>query len=325
MLRFPPAALDAKGALSHRLEKGRDRRPGFLTRPENVATEVGDQLGPMSSPRRPRRPIAIRTTGARRGISLSNSLCRHDAWIDAMTQNIYDESAFFENYSHLGRSVEGLAGAPEWPALQSLLPDLNGLKIVDLGCGFGWFCRWAHQQGAAQVLGLDVSQKMLARATAATSDTTIIYARADMEQLNLPRASFDLAYSSLALHYVEDLAGLMTNVRDAILPGGRLVFSIEHPIYMAPEKPRWLVGPDGRKIWPLDSYLKEGRRTTDWLAKGIVKQHRTIGTTLNMLIQTGFTITHVEEWGPTARQIDAQPELAEERERPMFLLIAAQR
>ena len=242
-----------------------------------------------------------------------------------MTQNIYDESAFFENYSHLGRSVEGLAGAPEWPALRSLLPDLNGLKIVDLGCGFGWFCRWAHQQGAAQVLGLDVSQKMLARATAATSDTNIIYARADMEQLNLPRASFDLAYSSLALHYVEDLAGLMTNVRDAILPGGRLVFSIEHPIYMAPEKPRWLVGPDGRKIWPLDSYLKEGRRTTDWLAKGIVKQHRTIGTTLNVLIQTGFTITHVEEWGPTARQIDAQPELAEERERPMFLLIAAQR
>ncbi|WP_428493159.1 class I SAM-dependent methyltransferase [Rhodopila sp.] len=241
-----------------------------------------------------------------------------------MTQNIYDESAFFENYSQLRRSVEGLAGAPEWPALQSLLPNLNGLKIVDLGCGFGWFCRWARQQGAAQVLGLDISDKMLARATAATSDTTIIYAKADMEKLNLPRASFDLAYSSLALHYVEDLAGLMANVHDAILPGGRLIFSIEHPIYMAPENPRWLVGSDGRKIWPLDSYLNEGRRISDWLAKGVIKQHRTIGTTLNMLIHTGFTITHVEEWGPTARQIDAMPELAEERERPMFMLIAAQ-
>ncbi|WP_428533303.1 class I SAM-dependent methyltransferase [Rhodopila sp.] len=244
-----------------------------------------------------------------------------------MTQNIYDETAFFENYSQLGRSVEGLAGAPEWPALRALLPDLGGLRIVDLGCGFGWFCRWACDQGAARVLGLDISQKMLARAATATATATatITYARADMEQLNLPCASFDLAYSSLAFHYVEDLIGLLNNLHEAILPGGRLVFSIEHPIYTAPRNPRWQVESDGRRTWPLDSYLKEGRRTTDWLAKGVVKQHRTIGTTLNMLIHTGFTITHVEEWGPTAQQVAAKPRLAEERERPMFMLIAAQR
>ena len=49
----------------------------------------------------------------------------------------------------------------------------------------------------------------------------------------------------------------------------------------------------------------------------------TMGTTLNALIALGFTITHVEEWGPTAEQIAALPELAEERERPPFLLVAA--
>src|SRR5471030_2046910 len=100
-----------------------------------------------------------------------------------MTQNIYDDGTFFAGYSRLGRSVEGLDGAPEWPALRALLPDPEGLRILDLGCGFGWFCRWARQQGAARVLGIDVSEKMLARARATTPDAAIAYERADMEQL----------------------------------------------------------------------------------------------------------------------------------------------
>ena len=62
----------------------------------------------------------------------------------AMTQNIYDNPEFFEGYSRLSRSVEGLDGAAEWPALKALLPELRGLRVVDLGCGFGWFCRWAR-------------------------------------------------------------------------------------------------------------------------------------------------------------------------------------
>jgi hypothetical protein len=56
-----------------------------------------------------------------------------------MTQNIYDRSDFFHRYTQLRRSVEGLDGAVEWPALQIMLPDMNGLRVVDLGCGFGWF------------------------------------------------------------------------------------------------------------------------------------------------------------------------------------------
>jgi len=75
-----------------------------------------------------------------------------------MAQNIYDRPEFFEGYSRLGRSVEGLGGAPEWPALRAMLPDVEGLSIVDLGCGFGWFCRWARSHGAREVLGLDLSE-----------------------------------------------------------------------------------------------------------------------------------------------------------------------
>jgi SAM-dependent methyltransferase len=243
----------------------------------------------------------------------------------AMAQNIYDNPEFFEGYSRLGRSVEGLDGAAEWPALKALLPELRGLRVVDLGCGFGWFCRWARQHGAAAVLGIDVSEKMLARARAATTDAAITYLRADMDGAELSQAAFDLAYSSLAFHYVEDLSALLSKVHRTLTLGGHLVFSVEHPIFTAPMQPGWSVGVDGHKTWPVDSYLCEGPRSTDWLAKGVIKQHRTLTTYLNLLLRLGFTLSHMEEWGPTDEQIAARPALEDERQRPMFLLVSARR
>lgn len=242
-----------------------------------------------------------------------------------MTQNIYDRAEFFDGYSRLHRSREGLNGAAEWPAMRAMLPDMHGLRVIDLGCGFGWFCRWAREQGAALILGIDVSEKMLARARSAPSDAGITYERADMERLDLPGSSFDLAYSSLAVHYIEDAARLFSTIHRALVPGGPFVFSTEHPIYTAPTRPGWSSDGEGRKTWPVDRYLVEGPRITEWLVKGVVKHHRTIGTTLNLLIQAGFTIRRVEEFCPTPEQIAARPELAEECERPMFLLVGARR
>lgn len=242
-----------------------------------------------------------------------------------MTQNIYDTAEFFEGYSQMARSVHGLDGAPEWPALRALIPALAGSRVVDLGCGFGWFCRWAEAQGAAQVLGLDVSQNMLDRARATTPAGRIAYQRADLENLALPAAAYDLAYSSLTLHYIERLPELFAAIYRALTPGGHFVFSAEHPIYTAPAQPGFVQDATGRRVWPLNQYAVEGPRTTDWLAKGVIKQHRTLGTYLNQLIAAGFTITHVQEWAPTAEQLAAQPALDEERDRPMMVLVAVTR
>ena len=242
-----------------------------------------------------------------------------------MTQNIYDNAEFFEGYSRLSRSVDGLDGAPEWPALRALLPDLRGLEVLDLGCGFGWFCRWAREQGAAHVLGIDVSENMLARGRATTEDAAITYRQADMERLSLPAAAFDVVYSSLAFHYVEALNDLMSRVFQALVPGGHLVFSVEHPLYTAPTHPGWTVDAAGRKTWPVDRYLHEGPRSTDWFTTGVIKQHRTLASYVNMLVRLGFVLSHIEEWGPTPQQIAARPSLAQELERPTFLLLAARR
>jgi SAM-dependent methyltransferase len=240
-----------------------------------------------------------------------------------MAQNIYDRPDFFDAYSRLRRSVEGLNGAAEWPAMRALLPDPRGLDIVDLGCGYGWFCRWAREQGATRILGLDVSERMLERAKSDGADQAIVYQRADLDQLTLPEARFDLAYSSLALHYLEDIARLFAEIRRALRPGGCFVFSIEHPIFTAPLRQGWSTTGDGRRNWPIDSYFVEGARTTHWLADGVVKQHRTLGTTFRRLIEAGFAVDHLEEFCPTRDQIAANPEMAEEIDRPTFLLVRA--
>jgi SAM-dependent methyltransferase len=239
-----------------------------------------------------------------------------------MTQNIYDNDEFFAGYLRLPRSVAGLEGAPEWPALRAMLPDLHGRTVLDLGCGFGWFCRWAREQGAEYVVGIDVSEKMLARARADTQDDSISYTLADMERIELPPESFGLVYSSLALHYVEKLDRLMAEVHRALIAGGSLVVSVEHPIYTAP---RNAADGDagGNRGW--STYLDEGPRSDRLANPKASPLHRTLATYVNMLIALGFTLCRVEEWAPSEEQIAAHPEWKNERQRPPFLLIAAKR
>jgi SAM-dependent methyltransferase len=242
-----------------------------------------------------------------------------------MAQNIYDRQDFFEGYSTLPRSRKGLAGAPEWPAVRALLPDLYGKRVVDLGCGFGWFARFAAEEGAASILAIDLSEKMLARARTENGHSVIDYRWADLDALDLPPGTFDLAYSALAFHYVADFARLAGVIHHALAPGGALVFTIEHPIYMASRLPGWLMRADGGRTWPVDHYAVEGERRTDWFAKGVLKYHRKLATTLNALIEAGFAIRHLDEWSPTAEQLAAEPSLAEEMDRPMMAIIRADR
>jgi len=238
-------------------------------------------------------------------------------------QNIYDDPEFLAGYVTLDRQVHGLDGAAEWPVLRSLLPVMDGRRTVDLGCGFGWFSRWADEHGAASVLGIDVSTKMLERARCETTSPTIDYQCADLDLVELVSASADLVFSSLTLHYVRDLDRLMSTVAESMVQGGSLVFSVEHPIYSAPTTQDFETSRNGDRIWPLDNYLVEGERVTSWFVDGVVKEHRTVATYVNTVIDAGFVLDRVVEWGPTADDVEAQPELADDRHRPWFLLLRA--
>lgn len=108
-----------------------------------------------------------------------------------MKENKYDDQVFFQKYSEMTRSREGLAGAGEWPELRKLLPDFQGLSVLDVGCGYGWHCKYAAEHGAAYVLGTDISRKMLKVAAARNSGANIEYRLSAMEDLQFPDASLD--------------------------------------------------------------------------------------------------------------------------------------
>lgn len=238
-------------------------------------------------------------------------------------QNIYDDPEFLAGYVTLDRQVHGLDGAAEWPDLCSMLPDLAGQRVVDLGCGFGWFSRWADDHGAASVLGVDVSKSMLARAHAETTSDTIDYRLLDLDLLELEPGSADHVFSSLSLHYVRDLDRLLATIAASLTPGGSLVVSVEHPIYSAPTTQTFETSASGDRVWPLDNYLVEGERVTSWFVDGIVKQHRTVATYVNALIGAGLVLDEINEWGPSAESVEAQPALVDDRHRPWFLLLRA--
>mgnify|MGYP002317630958 CR=1 FL=1 len=73
-----------------------------------------------------------------------------------MKENKYDDPIFFDKYSRMPRSKEGLDAAGEWHVLRRMLPPFEGKRVLDLGCGFGWHCRYAAEQGATSVVGVDL-------------------------------------------------------------------------------------------------------------------------------------------------------------------------
>ncbi len=240
-----------------------------------------------------------------------------------MAQNIYDDPRFLAGYSEFPRSRDGLSATSEWPAFRELLPEIAGKRVVELGCGFGQLTRWLAAEGAREVLAFDLSASMLARAKAETSSLVVRYVRADLDGLTLESHSADLVVSSMTLHYLEDLDRLAKMLFAALVPGGRLVFSVEHPIYAARAEPEWVTAADGRLAFAIADYGIEGRRVTNWIVDGIVKYHRTLGTMLNTLTSAGFTYGMVDEWTPSEAQLAAHPDWRDtELTRPMFLLVS---
>lgn len=242
-----------------------------------------------------------------------------------MKENKYDDAVFFQKYSEMSRSKYGLSGAGEWYALKKMMPDFTGKRVLDLGCGYGWHCAYAADNGAKSVLGIDISVKMLETAKHKNAREKIVYQRAAMEDLHFACSSFDCVISSLAFHYVQDIALLFRNIYSWLVPGGSFVFSCEHPVFTAQGSQDWYYDENGNILhFPVDNYYYEGKRNAVFLGETVIKYHRTLTTYLNTLLDCGFTVRRVTEPAPPEEMM-AIPGMADEMRRPMMLLIAAQK
>lgn len=242
-----------------------------------------------------------------------------------MKENKYDNKEFFTKYSEMERSKKGLAGAGEWNEFQKILPDFHGKKVLDLGCGYGWHCKYAVDNGAEYVLGTDISHKMLETAEEKNSDAKIEYQCYAMEDLSFSAETFDVVLSSLAFHYIKDYESLIKNIARWLKKGGEFVFSVEHPVFTSYGTQDWYYDKDGHILhFPVDNYYYEGKREAVFLGERVIKYHRTLTTYLNTLLQNNFVLQHIIEPQPPKEMMNIEG-MKEEMRRPMMLLISAQK
>ncbi|MCG7343528.1 class I SAM-dependent methyltransferase [Sporosarcina sp. ACRSL] len=243
-----------------------------------------------------------------------------------MKQNKYDDLNFFSAYEKMPRSINGLDSAGEWHILREMIPNLQHKDVLDLGCGFGWHCRYAREQQASSVIGVDLSKKMLQKAREMADDSAITYINMAIEDISFSESQFDVVISSLAFHYIESFEAICKKVYHCLKPGGSFVFSVEHPIFTSRNEQDWHYDDEGNRLhWAVDHYQSEGLRETTFLTENVVKYHKTFSTYMNDLINAGFIIKEVKEPIPSEEMLKGIPNMKDELRRPMFLLISSEK
>lgn len=198
----------------------------------------------------------------------------------------------------------------EFPATSSLVPDVEGKRVLDAGCGTGVYTAWLLDRGA-DVVGVDVSEAMLDRARENVGGRAQ-FRRADLgEPLDFAGDdAFDGVLSALALDYVERWDKTFSEFARVVAPGGFLVFSVAHPMDVFED--------DGES-----NYFDVERQTKAW-AVDVPYYRRPFSAMLDPLAAAGFELKRLVEPQPTAAFRNARPERYEKESRnPVFLCVRA--
>jgi SAM-dependent methyltransferase len=247
-----------------------------------------------------------------------------------MSGNIYDDEYFFSAYREYRKSPHSLNTAIEQPGLKAVLPGLAGTRVLDIGSGLGQFCEYASKQGAAFVLGIDISERMCAEARSLLRHAqNVVIRQGAIEDFDWVGEPFHIIVSSLTLHYLgpDSFEKVIGRLYSWLLDGGAYVMSVNHPIYTATLGGD--VAPDDPVPYNMGSYWDEGPRVHTWKIhgafkrQGVVKYHRTLETYFRVLNDSGLLVRVFKELSPGsvgAVQWIGDPELSE---RPIFALFKA--
>lgn len=141
-----------------------------------------------------------------------------------------------ENYDKLAKHYEydvdtkSFNAYYERPAMIKTIGNVRNLKVLDAGCGAGFYSEWLINHNAKEVVSIDFSEKMLEATKRRVGNSAKTFLINLNEELPFKDDYFDMIISSLTLHYIKDFDFTLKEFNRILKDGGRLIFSIHHPI-----------------------------------------------------------------------------------------------
>lgn len=234
-----------------------------------------------------------------------------EAWTELSRRgyNIYDE--------HVNR-----------PALQELLPDVHGLRGLDLGCGEGFYSRSLAPR--CSIVSLDISTTFLRHARDAAPEIPCV--EASGQRLPFPDGAFDFVVANMSLMDMPRPDVALRETARVLKPGGFLQFSITHPCFMTPIR-RKLRDASGREYaMAVGGYFDRAETIEEWLFTGAPPEakagrrpfrlpvfHRTLADWLNMIADAGLRVERALEPRASDETVAREPKLADSRIVAYFL------
>jgi 2-polyprenyl-3-methyl-5-hydroxy-6-metoxy-1,4-benzoquinol methylase len=219
------------------------------------------------------------------------------------------------------------------PALRNAVGNVRGLRVLDIGCGQGRFTRTVARRGA-RVCGIDWSDAMIASARRheRADPLGIEYHLRDARTVGTlwTPGTFDLVVACMSFMDMPGLPRVLRASHRLLRPGGRLVFSISHPLNSAEvgwERPE----SSDRGGMVVRDYFEEGLGITPWAMPRLkrpfqtVYWHRTFESWFALLHRTGFQVETFAEPRASAAQVRKQPLLEGCREVPFFLVLGCRK
>jgi len=226
------------------------------------------------------------------------------------------------------------------PAFLEMLPEIKGLKGIDIGCGEGYNTRLLAKRGA-RMTAIDIAETFVAYAQESEREKPlgITYQVASAVELPFGDRLFDFATAFMSLMDVPETNRALTEAYRVLKPGGFLQFSIAHPCFDTPHRRNLRDAQHSTYAIEVGDYFRNSDGEIDeWLFKAApaeVKQgmrkfriprfRRTLSEWLNLLVETGFKLERVEEPRPTDETVLAHPELQDAQVVAYFLHLRARR
>ena len=236
---------------------------------------------------------------------------------DQLRQEWIELSSAWIKESREGRTPHR-NGLLDQPMLEAC-GNVEGLQVLDCGCGEGRFCRILAQRGASYVLGLDLCEPMI-KAARELQASCNEYRVADVQNLSfLLDQRFDLVVSYLNQC---DLPDFMANTREVyriLRNRGRFVVANLHPMRSAGGG--WYKTENGKKEHViLDRYFEGNERYWRMMGVNFTNFHRTLSTYIHGFIEVGFKIEGIIEPTISKDQLALYPELEDELRVPNFII-----